>query len=318
MTAVDVDVHRPQSLQQASGTRVDIVRAASIAAAVIATSAGLAGLLGEQVLGPLVVALLIGLPHGAVDHLAIARRIAGTVGWALGTVGYAGMAAATFLLLGLAPLVGWTAFLVLSVLHFGTADREYLAQRGRRPSAVFALAVGALPVAALMVGDPDSIRPLAEAIDPSVALLLAPAVLTAVTWGTAAAVLIAAGVEIARRNAPALIDLVVLVALFAVVPPLWAFGVYFGLWHAVRHVGRMVREERPWSDITARAGVAASARRFAVDAVPPTLIAIGAMTALLVLGPGGGGVAVTAVALQVTAAVTFPHALTVAWLDRAR
>lgn len=319
-----VPLHPPVGLS-AGPARRDVARTVPLGAAAVGVAAGATGVLdAEQALGPLVVALLVGLPHGAVDHLVLARRLRGRVGWLVGTIGYAGAALAVFAALQVAPLLLWSAFLLLSAWHFGTADREHLtrraedggARRADTPSWTWAVAAGALPVAGLMVTAPPALRSLAQALDPALGVLLAPAVTRPVALLTAAVIAVALVVEGRAGRWRSVAELALVGALFAVAPPLWAFGIYFGLWHSVRHVGRMVAEEAPWADIAARSGTAAAVRRFALDALPPTAIALVAGVLLLRIGGSTGGVDVTAVALQVTAAVTFPHALTVAWLDR--
>lgn len=291
-------------------------RRASVAAATLTAAAGLTGALPDLALVPLAIALAVGLPHGAVDHVVLMRRLGGLRGMAIGTVGYLAAAVATFWVADAAPVVTWSAFLLLSAWHFGTADREYLALAGERPSLLFALAAGAVPVGGFMIRGADVLLPLAEGLDPRVGVLLAPSVVSTVALVVVALTVAALANETVGGRYAAAAELALLGALFLTAPPLWAFGIYFGLWHALRHVARMVTEESPWADVLDGRGRGAALRRFAFDAALPTIGAVSAGVALVVIGRDMTTVAVTALALQVTAAVTFPHAATVAFLDR--
>lgn len=294
------------------------MRTGSLLAVGLTGLAGAAGWLGGEVLAPLAIALLVGLPHGAVDHLVLIRRLAGRRGWLVGLPLYAGVAAVTFLLADVLPLVVWGGFLLVSAWHFGTADRQYLASIGPQPSVLFALAAGVVPVGGLMVMDPDAIRPLATALHPMVSGLLDPGPVVTVAVGVSLLVTAALAVEVRAHRWHAVQDLGALVLVFLLAPSLWAFGIYFGLWHAVRHVTRMLTEEDPWVGVLRRQGGGTALLRFARDASAPTMTAGVAMVLGWWLSTGTDPVALTAVALKVTAAITIPHALTVGWLDRVR
>jgi len=105
--------------------------------------------------------------------------------------------------------------------------------------------------------------------------------------------------------------LVVLVACFTVVPPLAAFGVYFGLWHAGRHTWRMV--ELAAGTDTRPAGHGRALRRYAVHALAPTAVALAALLAIAATRD----TSVLATEIAVLLALTFPHVQTVAVLDAA-
>lgn len=92
---------------------------------------------------------------------------------------------------------------------------------------------------------------------------------------------------------------------FATVPPLWSVGVYFCLWHALRHLARLapaVAEGSGWR----LAGLAA-------PATVGALILIGGLAwATVGLGRPVAGVGVYLVGI---AALTVPHTLVVVWMD---
>ena len=106
-----------------------------------------------------------------------------------------------------------------------------------------------------------------------------------------------------------LVDVVVLV-----VPPLAAFGVWFGCWHAVRHVARVVAED-PGNRADLVAGrLGRPLRRFAGQAALPTVVVI--VVLALLWSAAGGWRAFVATDVPVLAALTLPHVLVVGWLDR--
>jgi len=102
-----------------------------------------------------------------------------------------------------------------------------------------------------------------------------------------------------------------LLAVFALVPAPMSIGLYFSLWHAWRHLGRL---------LTLPAGPQAGAarvRRLALDLLPITVIALGMLAALYVWAAPRvqGTETFAALYLALIAALTLPHALLVALMD---
>jgi Brp/Blh family beta-carotene 15,15'-monooxygenase len=95
---------------------------------------------------------------------------------------------------------------------------------------------------------------------------------------------------------------------FALVPPLWSVGVYFSMWHALRHLARL-----------APVVSGGSARRLALLCVPFTLGALALMALLAArVTPGAGGADAEGqmgAYLVWIAALTVPHVLVVGWMD---
>ena len=109
-------------------------------------------------------------------------------------------------------------------------------------------------------------------------------------------------------------ELALLAVTAVVAPPLAAFGAYFGGWHSVRHLARLLAED-PANAPELRAGrLARPLARFARAAALPTAAALATVLALWALA--GGWRAFVAADLVVLAALTAPHLVVVAWLDR--
>ncbi|QAU13192.1 Brp-like protein [Halorubrum sp. BOL3-1] len=308
--------------------------------------------------------LVVGMAHGAVDHL-VPLRAAPDVSLrrslAVVSVVYAVLGGAVVAAFFAAPGAAFVGFVALTWLHWGQGDVATLAVAGvdHLPTSAerwLALVVrGGLPMGVPLLAHPEEYRLVAEwvvglflvdssaaasAVDP----LFTPAVRVAVGVGMAAATLASVGLgyrrvrigrsETGERNEsggrsgwdgldPAgwrrdLGELSVLWAWFLLAAPVFAIGVYFALWHALRHVGRLVLVD-PEAASAASAGDAVGAlARFGRDAAPLTIggfLVVGAVAASVPAGVAAPG-DLLAVSLVAIAALTLPHVVVVAWLDR--
>jgi Brp/Blh family beta-carotene 15,15'-monooxygenase len=136
-------------------------------------------------------------------------------------------------------------------------------------------------------------------------LAVRPAGLAAV----AVLVVLAVAALLRRRRLLDAAELCLVAVTFVVAPPLACFGVWFGGWHAVRHTGRLL-------DLAgARPGrVRPAAARLARAGALPTLAALAAVAAMWQLRGRWGLESEVSVLL----ALTVPHAVVVAALDRQR
>jgi beta-carotene 15,15'-dioxygenase len=301
------------------------VRSALRTATVVSLAAAATGLAvellvpggwGQASWGVLAAGLLLGLPHGAVDHVVLTRRLGTSPGRLVGvTAGYAALAGACLLLFRAEPRAGLLVFVALSVWHFGTGETAVADLRAGVP-------VRRRAPAALVVGSVVLLVPLARPFPEVAAVLsgvlpgsaegplLPPAVVPLV--GTAA-LLLAAGLLLHRRRLEAL-EVATLLAVAVVLPPPAAFGLYVGAWHSLRHLGRLLAED-PANAADLLAGrVGAPLRRFTRTAALPTAAAAAGVA--LLGADADGWPTFVAAALPVVAALTVPHALVVGWLDR--
>ncbi|MEO3780158.1 Brp/Blh family beta-carotene 15,15'-dioxygenase [Micromonospora sp. B11E3] len=268
---------------------------------------------------PALLGLALGLPHGAVDHLipawlsTKARRWSRRVSLLLG---YAAMAGTGLLAYRAAPAAVLLGFLILAVAHFGAGDEAFRAERdGRRmrlrPHGV--LAYGAPPVVFPLVLWRDQVDQLLERVAAGSTVLLTGEVRAAALVLTMSAMAITAVQDVRGRRGRDLVGLGLLAAVFAIVPPALAFGVYFAAWHSLRHIARLLCAD-PANTAHLRAGrLGPPLRRFALHATVPTA-AVLISFALLIRRAGTAGVLPATVALL--AALTVPHTVVVASLDR--
>ncbi|UPV98880.1 Brp/Blh family beta-carotene 15,15'-dioxygenase [Halorussus gelatinilyticus] len=293
--------------------------------------------------------VVFGLPHGAADHLAV-ERLGGkrpllSVGAAYLVGG--GLYLAVWLV---APAVGFASFVALTWYHWGQGDcyvllavGDHLRTRGQR---ALAIAVrGGIPMVVPLVAFPEVYRSVADAtlrlfdarpvavgaLDATVfdataldaafrpeARLAAGGGLAALSLGALALGAVRGGWTDRGWRADAL-ETALLWAYFWVVPPILAVGLYFCLWHSVRHVLRLltVAEDGEVGEaILARDGLGAELAGFARDALPNTVGALVVLGGLaLVAPPEGGFLSLLALYLVLLAVLTLPHAAVVTWMD---
>ncbi|MEH1100952.1 Brp/Blh family beta-carotene 15,15'-dioxygenase [Micromonospora sp. CPCC 205561] len=305
----------PERLLRRAGTASQLALGGLLASSPLLAGAGL----GDSP-AFLVAGLLLGLPHGAVDHLvpawlsARARPLPARV--ALLAV-YAATAGAGLAAFRAAPDLALLGFLVVSVVHFGAADVAFHAERDRRPAragVTAVLAYGGPPVVVPLALWRDQVDPLLAAVAPR-----APALLTgevrALALGTVLCAVAATTIrEVRAGRARDAGQPFLLAVLFGTVPPPLAVGAYFAAWHSCRHVARLLRHD-PRNTADLEAGrVGPPLRRFTRQAAAPTLVAVAALVAL-VIWPGDRADPLPAT-FAVLAALTLPHAALVAWTDR--
>jgi hypothetical protein len=216
-------------------------------AAVLLVDVAVPGGWGDAAWVVLVAGLLLGLPHGAVDHLVPATRLR----WPLSRVavfaaGYAALAAVAWLAFRTWPGPAVLVFVAVSAWHFGTGETAFADLRAGRPvrrRVTAAFVVGSVmtaPAAGPWDGrDRHGRRSRRPRLRRDAAGRRADRGAHARAAGHGAA---GRGAG-ARRHLLEAAELAGLVVLVLVVPPLAAFGVYFGCWHSVRHVARVVAHD---------------------------------------------------------------------------
>jgi Brp/Blh family beta-carotene 15,15'-monooxygenase len=143
-------------------------------------------------------------------------------------------------------LVGFQLVVLMSALHFGFGDSAY-ASESRAASgqksfskltlASYAIPAGFLPVA-LPLTDKRTLDVLTE-LNPT--LINWAGTFTELLRNSTLAVAVFSILFLAvTKNYELAVDLILLLALSFSTPPLVAFAVYFGFWHAIRHTARLV------------------------------------------------------------------------------
>ena len=264
--------------------------------------------------------LLAGLPHGAVDHRVAARL----TGWPTPAVTavYAGVAALSWVLLVRLGAVVLLPVLALSLLHFALGELEVVRETTTwRPSRVAAAAFGIAGTGALILPlarAGGQLSGVAAAISPALGTLLAvptARVGLAALWVVAA--LVAGTSAVRARQHGVLVDLVLVGALGLLAPPLVAFAVWFGGWHALRHSARLLTVDHPAASLVVAGRHREAVRALARAALGPSLAAVLVLAGLLAVTlTAADPVAAVGGTLVVLLALTVPHMVVVLWLDR--
>ena len=189
------------------------------------------------------IALAVGVPHGALDHLVTLKN-SSRARMIFFIVLYIAAALTAVLALLRWNVWGFTVIVVMSSLHFGVGDSAFIAELDRLenrkgasiPVWAYAGAGGLLPVVIPLTNSRST-----EALERINSNL--------VDWhqGFTSEIQIAVAVRttlslmalIKRKRYRDVLDISLLAALAALAPPLVAFSVYFGCWHAMRHTARL-------------------------------------------------------------------------------
>lgn len=262
-----------------------------------------------------------GVPHGAVDHLVATRLTRGRP-LALVAVAYAGVAAVAWALMTWAGPIPLLVVVALSAMHFGLGELEVTRQvTGWRPDRLPSIAIviaGSGTLTLPLARSSDQFRAVATAVSPDLAALIDAAPIRiglVAAWVVAAAI---AGTAALWSGRPAIVvDIALIGALGLIAPPLVAFAVWFGGWHALRHSARMMTVEPGCAALLAAGQRRAAVRRLVKLAALPS---IAALSAVAVLGwftlSAPDPTTIVAEVLRLLLALTVPHMLVVAWLDR--
>jgi Brp/Blh family beta-carotene 15,15'-monooxygenase len=259
-----------------------------------------------------VVALALGVPHGAVDHLALvgpARTHRGVL-----ALLYLGTAVAAAALVLLAPVPAFVAVVVMSVWHFGSGDVEAAAETGVGPAPapwqrrLHVLAAGSVPVVLPLTA--AGAASTLVALEPRLEVLTSSPAVPVVRLAVLALAAVVALLLVLDGRPAAAAELALLVTLALVATPLLAFAVYFAGWHAVRHTLRLALDDDGGLDqqrlgVVLRAGL-------------PSLLVTLALIAAASTGLGASTPTVLWWALAAVWGLTVPHMVVVGAFDRRR
>jgi Brp/Blh family beta-carotene 15,15'-monooxygenase len=268
-----------------------------------------------------VIALAIGIPHGALDHLVTLPRKQ-PVKMAIFITIYVAIALVAIWAILQWNVWGFIAVVAMSATHFGIGDSAFIREldhHRERPGAklpvwAYATAAGLLPVVIPLVNSKSTSA--LEKVHPSLVhwdhgfaseIAIAVAVITTISAMTL----------LSRKRYRDLVDVALLAGLAIIAPPLVAFAVYFGCWHAMRHTARLT-SLLPASQAAYERGSSIGAFTRAVVPGLPALLGTFIFVALLA---GFSRSSIDNDFLWLTLvtiwALTVPHMLVTAKLDRA-
>jgi len=285
-------------------------------------------------------ALVLGLPHGAVDHLAVARTRGRRPDWravARVVALYVAVGGAYAVGWFLAPATAFALFVLVTWFHWGQGDlyalvalaeADHLHSPAQRLGTV--VVRGGLPMLVPLLAFPEWYRRVAVTLvgrfAPEAVTALSPAFRTDVRLGLGLAygILVVATLALGyvraddygswRLDAGETLGLV---AYFAVVPPVLAIGVYFCLWHSLRHIARLLLIDDDATAALRDRDPTAAFASFARDALPLTLVSLALLggLALAVPNPPESVPEWVGLYLVFIAVVTLPHVVVVTIMD---
>ena len=267
------------------------------------------------------VALGVGIPHGALDHLVTLKNAA-PLKMTIFILIYVASALAAIWAILQWNVWGFIAVVLMSSLHFGIGDSAFIAELDRLENRVgspipvwaYAGAAGLLPVVIPLVNSRSS-----EALEKINSNLIDWhfGYTQEIQLAATAIAILSLIVLIVRKRYNEVLDLSLLAALALIAPPLVAFSVYFGCWHAMRHTARLT-SLLPDSIKAYEQGSELGAFKAAViPGLPALLGTIVFVVVLAVVSDQGISSSFLWLALVTVWALTVPHMIVTAKLDRA-
>ena len=254
--------------------------------------------------------VLVGFPHGAFDHLVARPILAPRLGrfwWMPFGLAYIGLAGLVCLAWAVAPLPTLALFLAGSVVHFGLGDLEDAPTPHAVPRWAAVLIHGALPILLPIAFHPAEAAPVLAAIGGasgpamlatlSIAIWLVPLWVGALAW-----------MWCVTRPPRASAMLTAITAIgFVTLPPLLAFGLYFGMVHSPRHLLRLAAWYDPCHSHRAA--------RWAAHVVVPAGLVCALGIGGLVWAEPDASIGILVPIFRLIAALTLPHMIVTTWLD---
>jgi Brp/Blh family beta-carotene 15,15'-monooxygenase len=312
-------------MQENAAVLFNRVRLFSTVSVILAIAASLffSDLLGEGSMGwqviIAVIALAIGIPHGALDHLVTLPKTEPKK-MALFIIVYVAVAIVAVIGILKFNIVGFIVVLFMSAIHFGIGDAAFINEIDKRSEGTKKLnrwfyipAAGFTPVFIPLVNSAStealsSVNPALinwhQGLDSQILITI-----------TVFAIL-AIGVMVFDKRYREALDLIVLLLLAHLAPPLIAFAVYFGCWHAMRHTARLTLSLPRCVENIAQ-GMLRKAFSNAVIPGLPALIGTFLVAGLLAISGRDFTDEFFWMALVVVWALTVPHMAVTAKLDRA-
>ena len=303
-------------------TRVRLFSTISVILA-IAASLFFSDLLGSSSMGwqviIAVIALAIGIPHGALDHLVTLPKTEPKK-MALFIIVYVAVAIVAVIGILKFNIVGFIVVLFMSAIHFGIGDAAFINEIDKRSEGTKKLnrwfyipAAGFTPVFIPLVNSAST--EALSSVNPAL-IYWHQGLDSQILFTITVFAVLAIGVMVFDKRYREALDLIVLLLLAHLAPPLIAFAVYFGCWHAMRHTARLTLS-LPRSIENLTQGMLRKAFSNAVIPGLPALIGTFVVAGILALSGRDFTDEFFWMALVVVWALTVPHMAVTAKLDRA-
>jgi len=312
-------------MQENTAVLFNRVRLFSTISVILAIAASLffSDLLGEGSMGwqviIAVIALAIGIPHGALDHLVTLPKTEPKK-MALFIIVYVAVAIVAVIGILKFNIVGFIVVLFMSAIHFGIGDAAFINEIDKRSEGTKKLnrwfyipAAGFTPVFIPLVNSAST--EALSSVNPAL-IYWHQGLDSQILFTITVFAVLAIGVMVFDKRYREALDLIVLLLLAQLAPPLIAFAVYFGCWHAMRHTARLTLS-LPRSIENLTQGMLRKAFSNAVIPGLPALIGTFVVAGILALSGRDFTDEFFWMALVVVWALTVPHMAVTAKLDRA-
>ena len=221
-----------------------------------------------------ITALAIGIPHGALDHLITLPKNQPKKMAIFITVYVAVAVVAVIGILNF-NTIGFCLVLLMSAVHFGIGDAAFINEIDKRAGSesklnryLYIPAAGFTPVFIPLVNS-ASTEALAK-VNPALINWhqgFDHQILLAVSIFALFAIVVLAISKRVRES----IDIALLLGLALLTPPLIAFAVYFGCWHAMRHTARLTLTLASSQDAFAQGDSSKAFTRAVIPGIPALL-----------------------------------------------
>lgn len=252
--------------------------------------------------------VLLGLPHGAVDHVVMARLSATQVlsPKGVGLVALYALSVGVMLALWLfAPTPVFMGFILLTWFHWGQGDAWFIhAPPFKRQWWATMLSRGSLPMLVPLVFHQAEYFQVARDFAGAAGVDL-PLYTESVAVSVAAGLVVVGCVMLEMISVRrVVIEPIFLIAFFAIAPPIFAIAIYFCFWHASRHLVRLAAEftQDSWPGFAT----------VLTWSIPLTIVSLTMLAALFFAIETQD---LFSVYLALIAALTVPHVAVVCWQD---
>lgn len=257
---------------------------------------------------------LIGIPHGATDHLlffSIAKKLPGNhkVLRLRFYLTYLGIMATYGLFWYLSPGLSFLIFILVSFYHFGQENLKEIRWKSSSLKYISFLLSGVFVLATPLLADMKTALPIIEAISgiESISLLDIEhcrnlALASGVVYGTYILVLMLFRHLDLLAGVHELANWLILFALFLNTPLMMGFAVYFSLWHAlpsiIEQIGFLKKNQLKYSF-----------HKHVLNIAPYTLLSIGGIFLGLYFLKDSSLAAQTGIGFMFLSIITMPHIL---------
>tara|TARA_B110000503_G_C7048373_1_gene371210 strand:- start:27 stop:848 length:822 start_codon:yes stop_codon:yes gene_type:complete len=192
----------------------------------------------NQVVIPIVLMILFGVPHGALDGAIIFRQFPTFRPRALLLIGYLLLCIVCALLWAVLPTFCLVVFLAMSVWHFGQSDQS---NSGYTATHIWRVITdGGIWVILLPFSHQLAVRELFAVLGADASFTMQMISWLIIPWAILALANVA--MRILDGHGVGVISTLSFGVMSILMPPLWSLCLYFCLWHSRRHVIRVLVE----------------------------------------------------------------------------